>query len=149
MTEEQFWTIIAKVDQDALEQGDEEGAVEPVLSLLLRKKEDDLQDFEEVLSQKLYALDGRAFADAAGEAGESDDTFLYARCYVVARGRAFYEKVLADPQKMPNGEAQSCEALLYIHRYAWSELTGNDESDWEFEATVSFESHSNEALWRD
>ena len=36
-------------------------------------------DFEEALAQKLYAIDGEAYAQNAGESGCSDDAFLYAR----------------------------------------------------------------------
>ncbi len=48
---------------------------------------------------------------------------------------------------MPKTLEQWCEALLYPHRRAWATLTGADESDWPFEASVSYESGSNEELW--
>ena len=149
MTDPEFWQLISAIDVEALDDGMEDEAVEPLREALAGKTESELFDFEELLSQKLHAIDGEVFAEQAGDAGGSDDGFLYARCYVVAKGRAFYEAVLSDPTRMPKSIEQWCESLLYQHHEAWAELTGNDESDWPFQASVSYESGSNRDLWPD
>lgn len=77
--------------------------------------------FEDVLTECLYDLDGEAYADAAGESGKSRDRFLYARCYVVAAGEKFYEKVEDNPSKMPTSIDEWCEPLLYAACRAWAE----------------------------
>ncbi len=147
MTETEFWNLIAKIDVTALDRGNEDLAVQPLQQALSALPEQKLADFGEILSQKLYALDGKAYAQNAGESGDSDDGFLYARCYVVAKGQQYYEAVLNDPKKMVKSIEQWCETLLSVHWNAWADLTGNDASEWPFDASVSYESGSNEALW--
>lgn len=147
MTDSQFWNLISRVDLQALERGEEEAAVLPVQMALSGKTEAELAEFEEALAQKLYAIDGEAYAQNAGESGSSDDAFLYARLYVVAKGRDFYEAVRVHPERMPRSIEQWCESLLYVHRYTWETLTGRSASLWPFTPSVSYESGSNPALW--
>lgn len=147
MTDSEFWKLIALIDVAALDEGREEEAVEPLQTALNMKSESELFGFEEVLSQKLHALDGASFAANAGESCGSDDGFLYARCFVVAKGHEFYEAVKSDSRHMPKSIEQWCESLLYPHRTAWAGQTGKDQSEWPFEATVSYESGSNAELW--
>ena len=147
VTDSEFWDLIARVDLQALDRGDERGAVRPVQGELSRKTETELVEFHEALAQKLYAIDGEAYARNAGEAGYSDDGFLYARLYVVARGREYYEDIRAHPERMPKSLGQWCEPLLYVHKYAWEALTGRSASLWPFSPSVSYESGSNPALW--
>lgn len=148
MTRDEFWQLIGSVDQQALAEGDEDGAIDPLEKRLESFDVRGLEAFEEHLSQVLYALDGEVYADQAGEAGDSDDGFLYVRCFVVARGREHYEATLKDPALIPETLDEWCEALLYPHRRAWAKITGSDESEWTYDASVSYESGSNEALWR-
>ena len=122
MTDSEFWTLIARVDLEALDRGDEQAAVLPVQKALSGQSEAQLAEFEEALAQKLYAIDGREYARNAGESGSSDDPFLYARLYVVARGREYYEAVRAHPEQMPKSIQQWCEPLLYVHKNAWEAL---------------------------
>ncbi len=149
MTDSEFWKLIALINLDALDSGDTYRAVFPVQKALLNKNETELEAFQEILSQKLYALDGEVYARNAGESGRSDDAFLYARLYVVVRGQKHYEEVRSHPDQMPKSLQQWCEDLLYVHKYAWATLTGRSVSEWPFSPTVSYESGSNSALWRD
>jgi hypothetical protein len=146
MTDREFWTLIARVDLPALERGDNRRAVLPVQAALSGKAEPELVEFQEVLARKLYAIDGEIYAQNAGESGSSDDGFLYARLYVVAKGREFYEAVRSHPELMPKSIRQWCEPLLYVHKYAWESLTRRPASAWPFAPTVSYESGSNPAL---
>ena len=147
MTDSEFWNLVARIDLQALDRGDEHGAVLPVQTALSGKTEPELVEFQEALAQKLYAIDGEAYAQNAGESGCSDDAFLYARLYVVARGREYYEAVRSHPEQMPKSIRQWCEPLLYVHKYAWEALTGRSAALWPFSPTVSYESGSNPALW--
>jgi hypothetical protein len=142
-----FWNLIDLIDIKALDNEDEEQAIAPLKAALTNRTVNDLQQFEEHLAQVLFSIDGEAYFDAAGEAAGSDDSFLYVRCYVVAKGKDFFEMVRANPTKIPNDISQWCESLLYPHRIAWAEITGQDESEWPFETSVSFESGSNPELW--
>jgi hypothetical protein len=147
MTREDFWSHIEHIDCEALLAGDEDSAVAPLEHHLTTLEPSELESFEEHLSQCLYALDGQAFADESGESGNSDDAFLYARCFVVAQGQKHFEATLRDPSLMPKTLDGWCEALLYPHRRAWASIKGTDESEWSFDASVSYESGSNEQLW--
>src|SRR5712675_538474 len=108
MKDAEFWNLIALVDQRALDRRDQEAAVRPVQRALFSKKEPELAEFEEALAQKLYAIDGEAYAQNAGEYGRSDDSFLYIRLYVVARGREYYQTVRTHPKRMPKTIGESC-----------------------------------------
>ena len=147
MTEEEFWQLIGLIDIAALDEGDEDVAIEPLYDALTEKSEDELFEFEELLSRQLFSIDGEIFAENAGDSGGSDDGFLYARCYVVARGKKFFDAVKATPTRMPKSIEQWCESLLYPHHKAWGKLKGCDQSEWSFVASVSYETASNADLW--
>lgn len=148
MTVDGFWKLIAHVDRGLLQRGEgyDEAAVRPLVEALTALEKADLQSFQDHLAQVLYDLDGRAYFDASLDAAGSDDSFLYVRCFVVAMGRDTYERTLRDPGLMPKTIDQWCEPLLYAARLAWQQKTG-EELD--YETKVSFESGSNEALWRE
>lgn len=108
MDEPTFWGLIRQLDWTRT--GEDERVVEPVVAALAALPVEEIHAFQGMLAQKLYALDGRRWAREAGPGiwwGEPDslsvDSFLYARCVVVANGRGFYELVLANPEKMPKG----------------------------------------------
>jgi len=147
MDRNEFWEIINLINQDALEECDDEEAVEPIVSALAASSENKIDQFQEHLSQVLYAIDGQKWIDEAGKSSGSGDGFLYLRCYVVAKGKEFYSKVLNKPSLMPKSLDQWAESLLYVASQAWAELTGNDEEDYDRESSVSYESFSNSAQW--
>jgi hypothetical protein len=147
MDQTKFWALIGKIDRSALRSGDEDGAVEPLIEALAKHSEEDILEFENILAQSLYDIDGRVYADAAGESGGSVDGFLYARCYVVANGKKYYEAVRADPTKMPKTLDEWCEPLLSVAQTAWAAATGKDEESWVSDTPVSYETGSNEPGW--
>lgn len=149
MTEAEFWEIIGAIDRNLLQDGKEDEALRPLHNALCSQSEARLADFGEWLACALYAIDGKVWADNAGVSGTSDDGFLYARCYIVARGRDFYEAVRSDPQRFPKSLDCWCEGLLYQHRLAWAARGGREASEWPFEASVSFETGSHYDLWAD
>lgn len=144
MTEGDFWELIETIDDEALFDGDEDAAVEPLIEALTELKPKKIQAFQEHLAKALYRLDGQAWAEHAGDSGGSSDGFLYVRCFVVACGREIYEEVLAEPAKMSEYADEWCEGLLSAAEEAWLERTGEE---WEFETTVSYETGSNEEQW--
>jgi hypothetical protein len=143
-----FWKLISRIDRSALRDGDEEGAVEPLVEALSEQGEQEIRSFEDHLSQVLYDLDGESFANEAGDSGQSGDGFLYARCFVVACGQKNYEAVKTDPAKMSKSIEDWCESLLYVASCAWAQATGNDEEEWDHIAPVSYETGSNQSLWK-
>jgi hypothetical protein len=141
--ERAFWKLINRVDRGALAE-DEDEAVAPLIEALARLAPADIAAFEEHLALHLYALDGRRYADEAGESSSSDDAFLYARCFVVAQGEAHFRRVLDAPALMPKSSDQWCEALLSVASNAYERVTGEELA---VETSVSYETGSNRAQW--
>jgi len=70
------------------------------------------------------------------------DLFLYARCCVVANGRAFYEHVLAHPEDMPKD--LTFEALLNLASHAFERKTG---FEMEYVPAYNYETFANTEGW--
>jgi uncharacterized protein DUF4240 len=68
----------------------------PTIYLLARSDLDILRQVDETLAAKRYALDREEYARSTGFGIDhySVDMFLYNRCFVIANGNAFYERVL-------------------------------------------------------
>jgi hypothetical protein len=147
MDEKKFWQLTELIDRTAMEDGDGESAIAPLLLALSGLPIREIEGYEEALAKKLYLIDGEVFADNAGESGQSGDGFLYARCYVVAQGQATYDSVLADPTSMPAQLENWFEELLYVCSQAWAAKTGRDADEWDFETGLSYETGSNASAW--
>lgn len=148
MTDDEFWDAIALVRADLLKDDDEDGAMADLHEHLVTLREPEILSFADHLAAALHALDTREHCDHAGEAAESEDAFLFARCWVVAMGRKAYEMVKADPSKMPTSFDQWCEPLLYAAPDAWAAVTRKRPTDYAHVSPVSYESGSNAARWR-
>lgn len=147
MESRQFWQLMELVDRVALEDGNEDLALASLTSALAALDVTSIEAFHDYLSQHLFAIDGQKYAEYAGNSGQSDDGFLYSRCYVVAYGEEYYSRVKRTPTEMQRFADHWCESLLYVAQNAWAASSGSDPSDWTFEATVSYESGSNHDLW--
>lgn len=145
MDEKQFWSIIALLDWGRKKSAD---ILAPALEALSHFSETEIFQFDQILAEKLFALDGEAFAEPLGWGMEgkhfSVDGFLYARCCAVANGKDFYDKVLKDPLLMPT--EYSFEPLLSLAEKAHRLKTNSDNYD--FLPTVSYETFSNHASWK-
>lgn len=147
LSEKQFWEIIALLDWS--KEDDDDAVVEPVVAYLAAGPVRHILEFEDILSEKLHQLDGRAFAVHIGEDAWSPDryfsvdNFLYARCCVVANGEAFFKQVLNDPAAMPKDIG--FEALLYLAAAAYQRKMGNRMQHL---PAYNFETYSNEAGWK-
>jgi hypothetical protein len=144
-----FWDVIGLLDWR--HDGDDERVVKPAVDRLASLADAEIGSFHEILAQKLFDLDGRAWARESGGDiwwGDPDrlsvDGFLYARSAVVARGRALFDAVEADPASMPKNA--EFEALLYVAANAYERKTGLEWDDLD-DTEVSYETFSNEAGW--
>lgn len=145
MSEAQFWKLIALLDWDRV--GDDAAVVRPVVQALIKLPEKRIRDFDEILAEKLFALDTAKHARHVGEhawpdPGFSADGFLYSRCVVVANGKVVYERILADPSQMPKD--MEFEALLSMAWKAFEKKTGKE---YDRLTRVIFETFSNKAGW--
>lgn len=146
MSDEVFWRLIRLFNWKKL--GDDEAVIEPAVAALAQMDAADIERFEDILAEKLYALDTEAHAREIGEEAFqpgkhfSVDWFLYERCAVVANGREYHESVLADPTEMPKD--MEFEAMLSVGPSAYERKTGQEL---DHATPVSYETFSNQAGW--
>lgn len=146
MSEDVFWRIIGLFNWKKT--GDDEAVIEPAVKALARMSVDDIKRFEDLLTEKLYALDTEAHAREIGEEAFqpgkyfSPDWFLYVRCCVVANGRVFFETVLANPTEMPKD--MEFESLLSVGPTAFARKTGEE---FDYVSALSYETFSNRNGW--
>ncbi|VEI00261.1 DUF4240 domain-containing protein [Kaistella antarctica] len=149
MDENIFWEIISTFNWKKT--GDDDAVLKPALKRLVSMTIEDIQEFAEIMAEKLYNLDGLIYASNIGPDSYknekeffSTDYFLYVRCCVIANGKDYYESVLNDPTQMP--EEMDFEAILYLPEEAYNKKLKTDE---EFiETRLSFETFSNKENWK-
>jgi len=116
MDETNFWEIIHSLAWE--KSGNNDAILQPATKKLAQYSKTAILEFHDLLSEKLYLLDGKKFADnASRENSVSADLFLYARCFVVASGRAIYYQTLNNPSLFPKDIF--FDDLLYLPEYAW------------------------------
>jgi predicted DNA-binding WGR domain protein len=146
MSEDVFWRIIALFNWQR--KGNDKAVIEPAVAALVQMQVDDIRYFEDILTEKLFALDTEIHAREIGEdafiPGKyfSPDLFLYARCAVVVGGKTFFDSILLDPVKMQKD--MEFESLLSVAPDAFERKTG---SEFVHISSVSYESFSNQAGW--
>jgi len=146
LSEANFWEIIAFLDWEKT--GDDEAVIAPAVDELSKLPVAFIYQFEDKLAEKLYQLDTQIHAENCGvnrwKSGKyfSADVFLYERCCVVANGKDFYEKVLADATQMPKDI--DFEPLLYIAANSYEKQTN---TPMQYAPTVSYETFSNKSAW--
>ena len=146
--EDWFWSIIALLDWDKA--GDDDAVLAPAVAQLAASPIRSILLFADMLSEKLYKLDAQVFAENMGAYSFREgnyfsvDDFLYARCCVIANGRAVYENVLADPTQMP--EEETFEPLLRLAAEAYRSKTGQPMA---YAPAYNIETFSNKEGWAD
>jgi hypothetical protein len=159
MDSERFWNLIEEAwkdagghqkERDLLAAGklSEEKAYElqdaldeviPSLRAALGElSQEDLLAFDRILEQKLYDID-REEIHAVTDG--SDDGFLYARGFIVAMGRGYYDAVNADFSKALTDF--ECEEMCYLSFHMYVEKFGETPPA----SGISRESGSNQSAW--
>jgi hypothetical protein len=145
LTEEEFWSIINQLDWSKKTDAQ---IIEPAISLLTEKSLSVIYSFQNILSEKLYQLDTKVFAQNIGQnaykAGSffSVDNFLYARCCVISNGRVAFNYVINNPTQMPKDI--TFETLLSLAQLAYQRKTGQRMR---FAPSHSIETFSNKLDW--
>lgn len=146
LTEAQFWSLMEQLDWE--KQGNNNAVIAPVVAKLSNFSIEAIQTFQDILSEKLYQLDGEQYARHIGRnayrenAYFSVDGFLYARCCVVANGKEYYETVLKNPSQMPKD--LTFGALLRIAAEAYELKTGKQ---FKYIPKYIYETYANAAAW--
>ncbi len=148
LTEQRFWELIGLLDWS--KEGNDEAVLEPLVAALAAGPMRHIYEFEDLLSQKLYALDGIIYARNIGQSAYRDgayfspDIFLYARCCAVANGRETYEQVLKNSEIMPKDI--DFGALLRASQEAFKRKTGRNL---DYIPAYPIETYSNHAGWQE
>jgi hypothetical protein len=147
LSEKDFWAIIATFDWSDPE--NDAAIIHKAVQILAEKPVRQIYEFQDLLSEKLHALDTRLHAEQSGEnawQGEdsdfSADEFLYARCCVIANGREFYEKILKNVELMPKD--LTFESLLTLAHQAYYRKTGKQ---FRYVPTHNIETFANKKGW--
>ncbi|WP_106398613.1 DUF4240 domain-containing protein [Actinocorallia populi] len=123
------------------------GVVDGALGAFLRElagrcggaSAEELTVLDRVLERKLHEIDR---ADVHAVTDGSDDGFLYARGFIVAMGRDFYDAVVRDPQMAV--QDADCEAMCYFFARLHQERFGDHPDTG---SGITRESCSNPAGW--
>lgn len=96
LSESDFWDIIHLLDWEA---DTREAVLQPAVDALARHPIGHIYQFEDMVAEKLHALDTAAHAHAAYPPPRriSEDGFLYVRAAVLSGGMEHYHKVLNTP----------------------------------------------------
>ena len=141
-----FWEIIAALDWS--KKGNNTKVLAPAIKKLAAQPIRFIYQFQDLLAQKLFLLDGKAYAQNIGkDAWQANkyfsvDQFLYARCCVVANGQAAFDTVLANPTLMPKD--LTFEPLLSLASKAFELKTGKP---FNYFHSFNYETFANEKGW--
>lgn len=150
MTWADFWALIATLDGEATQ-----ASCRRLAEDLGRRSVQDIIGFAECHAEALYRLDQEKFgtlpvADLSDRDGspfpQSADHFLYARCAVVAAGRAVWEGAFFDVDEFApyTSTKYNGEWLLYVPEQAYELATGEE---WDRGTRYCVESFSNKDGW--
>jgi hypothetical protein len=123
--ETEFWKFISLLDWT---KENNHAITQPLIKELSKKTVTEIQEFAEVLSEKLAALSTQAHIESSYKNTNNEfsaDEFLYICCCVVANGQEFYKSVLQNPDLMPKNI--DFESLLYVAEKAYFLKTGKTD----------------------
>ena len=126
LSEDEFWKIIDLLDWKKRKA---KTIMAAAINYLSKLTVEQIKAFDDLLSEKLYQLDGQQYAKNTGQnayKGQdqpfSVDGFLYARCIAVTKGKVTFESILSDSKKMVKDD--SFEPLLSLASQAYQKKTG-------------------------
>ena len=147
MCEDVFWEVIGRFNWK--KEGDDDEVMKPAIKFLASLPEEDIFQFEDIMAQKLYDIDGEAWSknvEAAYDGYLGMDTFLYARCGVVVNGKEFYENIRNNPDQMIG--TLDFERLLYLAGRAWAKKNKKDEDEgFPYHSDIDYETGANVTNW--
>ncbi len=128
LNEDYFWNLLELIDWN---QETDSKILSPLLDRLVSLSLENIFQFKEILSEKLFLLDTKVHASHIGDysyveksTSFSPDIFLFTRALVVAKGKDFYTRILSNPNLMPKNS--DFEAILYLPAEAYTIKTGKE-----------------------
>ena len=128
MDGKRFWDLIDSSRTEA--EGDPDAQADTLKRRLLELNPESIVVFDRIFAERLnesYRWDLWAAAYIVN-GGCSDDCFDYFRMWLIAQGKAAYERVLTDPERVGEllspGDDADGELLGYAAADAYEELTG-------------------------
>ncbi|WP_315115762.1 DUF4240 domain-containing protein [uncultured Clostridium sp.] len=146
MKKNQFWKIIKMLDWSS--EGNDDKVLAPVIQYLSEQSDEEIFEFENIMSKLLYDIDSKKIAMQLYGTLElfSNDLFLYQRCVAIVNGQGYYSSILYGGEILdPDLEFES---ILYVPIKAWAKKHQQDTSNYPHIAEPSYESCSNEELWK-
>jgi len=139
MKESQFWHIIDLINLAS------ESPLQDALNELVSYDQEDIISFEQILTAYLFELDAEQYALPIYQKKPiKTDSFLYARCGVIAQGKQSYESVIEHPLAIV--PPIYFEPLLYLAEKAITQKAHIDF--FEFPPfPKSYETYSNKDGW--
>ena len=131
MSDARFWSII---DGTTRPDADPEAQLIALHETLEALSADEVVGFRDAFERQMkraYTWDLWAVA-AIAHGGASDDGFDYFRRWLISRGQATFEQVLAHPDSLADvpgtngGDVLEFEELGYVALEVWAGKTGND-----------------------
>src|SRR5262245_30515546 len=141
MTKQRQKLAAGKLSEDGADELMEavEEMVEALREQLDELPKEELMEFDRILERKLYDIDRSEIQE---HTDGSDDGFLYARGFIVAAGKEYYDAVNAKPATaMMDLE---CEEMCYLPMHVYEDKFGELP-----ESGISRESCSNKKGWPD
>ena len=147
LSQDDFWDIIDLLNWD--EEGNDDAVIAPAVQQLSQLSKEEILAFHEILSEKLYMIDGEKYAREIGRdcfKGNikqfSKDWFLAVRCCAVANGQLFYNDVVLDASSIPKDLGFA--ALTTLAPSAYCRKTGDN---FNYKTKYSIASCSNQKGW--
>ncbi len=127
MTLDEFWKYI----EDAGDGSDPDGQAKRIEAALAKRSLKEIVAFEHHMSELLgssytWELWGAAYLI---NGGCSDDAFDYFRGWLMAQGRAIFERAVADPDSLADLDDlddTECEEIAYAADRAYESVTGTE-----------------------
>lgn len=144
LSKQEFWAL---VDHSAAFEAHPELQLKNLEASLERLTPDQIAEFEQMFDETMrqsYTWDlwGAAYL---ANGGASDDGFEYFRCWLISKGRAVYETVVANPDSLadllaPGSQGDlEFEDFAYVARHAWAAKTRRDWNDMPVIANMAYD----------
>ena len=154
LTDHDFWEIIDCIDHEY--SGDSEAVISSLIRHLKNCEDEYIFAFDDKLSELVYALDGRKWAEELFGKGEfSEEKFLSARYAAVSSGMEKYSRILGHREKLSDegiydhdGKWESStDGLITAAAAAWSKKHLESIKKYPHKTKFCTKSHSNKEMW--